>query len=158
MKYIELKNLARKAFPCKIFQGKKLPCKILQGKNFFARSCKEQISLQDLARNEFPCKILQVIAFLQGSCKILARNAFFLNQGTVRSCGFTFDFLLFEKKTFYHILPTDALFPTFVNTVKLGQKTNSKVMVVCGEVPAQVTCSATSSSILENSFSFPVFN
>ena len=71
MKNIELKNLARKAFPCKIFQGKK----------FLARSCKEKITLQDLARKKFPCKILQVIAFLQGSCKILARNAFFLNQG-----------------------------------------------------------------------------
>ena len=100
MKYIELKNLARKAFPCKIFQGKnllarsfkekislqdlsrkKFPCKIFQGKHFLARSFKENISLQDLARNKFPCKILQVIAFLQGSCKILARNAFFLDQG-----------------------------------------------------------------------------
>ena len=71
MKYIELKNLARNVFPCKIFQGK----------NCLARSFKENISLQDLARNKFPCKILQVIAFLQGSCKILARNAFFLDQG-----------------------------------------------------------------------------
>ena len=58
MKYIELKNLARKAFPCKFFQGK----------NFLARSFKENISLQDLSRKTFPCKILQVIAFLQGSC------------------------------------------------------------------------------------------
>ena len=102
MKYIELKNLARKTFPCKIFQGKnflarsfkenislqdlsrkKFPCKIFQGNRFLARSFKENISLQDLARNKFPCKILQVIAFLQGSCKILARNAFFLDQGTL---------------------------------------------------------------------------
>ena len=43
MKYIELKNLARKAFPCKIFQGK----------NFLARSFKENNSLQDLSRNAF---------------------------------------------------------------------------------------------------------
>ena len=101
MQYIELKNLARKAFPCKIFQGKnflarsfkekislqdlsrkKFPCKIFQGKHFLARSFKENISLQDLARNKFPCKILQVFAFLQRSCKILARNAFFLDQGS----------------------------------------------------------------------------
>ena len=36
-----------------------------------------------MTRIKFPCKILQVIAFLQGSCKILARNAFFLKQGLV---------------------------------------------------------------------------
>ena len=70
---ISYKKLARKKFPCKIFQGK----------HFLARSFKENISLQDLARNKFPCKILQVIAFLQGSCKILARNAFFLDQGNI---------------------------------------------------------------------------
>ena len=74
MKYIKVKNLARKCFPCKIFQGK----------HFLARSFKENISLQDLSRNKFPCKILQVIAFLQESCKILARNAFFLDQGSKR--------------------------------------------------------------------------
>ena len=57
----------------------------MQGKNYLARSCKKQISLQDLARKKFPCKILQVIAFLQGSCKILARNAFSFNQGSDNS-------------------------------------------------------------------------
>ena len=59
MKYIELKNLARKAFPCKIFQGK----------NFLARSFKEKISLQDLSRKTFPCKIFQGKQFLARSCK-----------------------------------------------------------------------------------------
>ena len=59
MKYIELKNLARKAFHCKIFQGKK----------FLARSCKEKITLQDLARKKFPYKILQGTNFLARSCK-----------------------------------------------------------------------------------------
>ena len=59
MKYIELKNLARKAFPCKIFQRKTFP----------ARSCKEKITLQDLARKKFPYKILQGTNFLARSCK-----------------------------------------------------------------------------------------
>ena len=59
MKYIELKNLARKAFPCKIFRGK----------NFLARSFKEKISLQDLSRKTFPCKIFQGKHFLARSCK-----------------------------------------------------------------------------------------
>ena len=118
MKYIELKNLARKAFPCKIFQGKNFlarsfkenislqdlsrktfPCKIFQGKHFLARSFKENISLQDLARNKFPCKILQVIAFLQGSCKILARNAFFLDQGTLHKSSFQWQNQNFSRKS-----------------------------------------------------------
>ena len=87
MKYIELKNLARKAFPCKIFQGK----------HFLARSFKENFSLQDLARNKFPCKILQVIAFLQGSCKILARNAFFSTRvfGQIRDTLISIHFYLY---------------------------------------------------------------
>ena len=55
--------------------------KIMQVINISEKSCKEKITLQDLARNKFPCKILQVIAFLQGSCKILARNAFFSQPG-----------------------------------------------------------------------------
>ena len=59
MKYIELKNLARKAFPCKIFQGK----------NFLARFFKENISLQDVSRKTFPCKIFQGKHFLARSCK-----------------------------------------------------------------------------------------
>ena len=41
----------------------------------------ENVASVGSQKKEFPCKILQVIAFLQGSCKILARNAFFLNQG-----------------------------------------------------------------------------
>ena len=53
----------------------------MQVNNISEKSCMEKTTLQDLARKKLPCKILQVIAFLQGSCKILARNAFFLNQG-----------------------------------------------------------------------------
>ena len=70
----------------------------MQGKNYLARSCKKQISLQDLARNKFPCKILQLIAFLQGSCKILARNAFSFNQGKHAFVNKTLFVLCFPKK------------------------------------------------------------
>ena len=48
----------------------------------FGKSCKLSTFLKNLARKKLPCKILQVIAFLQGSCKILARNAFSFNQGS----------------------------------------------------------------------------
>ena len=67
MKYLEFKNLARKTFPCKIFQGKislqdlsrkTVPCKIFQGKHFLARSCKKKISWQDLVRHVFFARIL----------------------------------------------------------------------------------------------------
>ena len=66
-----LQDYARKVFPCKI----------LQGKHFLARSFKETISLQDRARKKIPWKIFQEKRFLQGSCKILARNAFFSTRG-----------------------------------------------------------------------------
>ena len=84
MKYIETQESCKESISLQDLSRKKFPCKIFQGKHFLARSFKENISLQDLARNKFPCKIVQVIAFLQGSCKILARNAFFLDQGTDR--------------------------------------------------------------------------
>ena len=44
-----MQDLSRKKFPCKIFQGK----------HFLARSCKEQISLQDLTSNCIFTRILQ---------------------------------------------------------------------------------------------------
>ena len=79
----------------------------MQGKNYLSRSCKKQISLQDLARNKFPCKILQVIAFLQGSCKILARNAFSFNQGV----QLVNSFKSISKVSFY-LSPLQLVFST----------------------------------------------
>ena len=93
---VEFYVLSRKQIPCKIMQGKyflarsfketislqdlareTFPFKIFQGNNFLARSCKEKISLKDLPRK----------AYLQGSCKILARNAFFFQPGFLRAAG-----------------------------------------------------------------------
>ena len=92
MKYfINLKNLARKTFPFKIFQGK----------HFLLRSCKKTIPLQDLVSSVFFARILQDP--LQDMC-LFSRGI----KGTLMKpwlatncfCSFPFTFINFSLDYF----------------------------------------------------------
>ena len=67
-----LQDSSEVKFLCKNLSRKKFLAKFVQGKRFLARPCcKEKVSLQDLTSN----------ALFEGSCKILTKNEFFVNQG-----------------------------------------------------------------------------
>ena len=90
--------LASECIPCKNHTRKCNPCKILQGNTLLTRSCKDIDSLQNLCNEcilrQGSWKILSrnpekgiILQDLKGSCKIIARILFFLNELFLRNEG-----------------------------------------------------------------------
>ena len=124
MKYLKFKNLARKTFPCKIFQGK----------HFLAKSCKACVFCKDLVRSlqgmhSFTTRVKSKNMGAPNIPKAsLSRleNAFFsleISKNKLRI------FLIFKSRTVPkkgNILVSNS-FEDHVNTMKISNKYHSQL-------------------------------